>query len=83
MSAVVDAIRYCIRPAHLRWTLRVALVMGVVYTAVNQADIIVRGHSDVLTWIKVPLNFVTPFLVANVGLLGARQRAGGDARRGD
>jgi hypothetical protein len=71
-----DAILFCLRREHVRWTLRVALVMGVVYTAVNQADVIVRGDGDVLLLVvKVPLNFLAPFVVANIGLLGSRRRA--------
>jgi hypothetical protein len=77
MRDLLAAVRYCLHPAHLRWTLRIAFVMGVVYTAVNQADIIARGEADALIWVKVPLNFLAPFVVANMGLLGARARAAG------
>jgi hypothetical protein len=56
--------------------------MGVVYTAVNQADVIAKGDADALLWMKVPLNFLAPFVVANVGLLGSRRRTPDDLSSG-
>src|SRR4030088_2986717 len=68
MRSLLSAVRYCVQPRYLHWTLRIALVMGVVYTVVNQADVIARGKADALVWVKIPLNFLAPFIVANVGL---------------
>jgi hypothetical protein len=70
------AIAYCRRPEHLRRTLRIALVVGIVLTAINQLDVIVRGDATAVTWIKCGLNFVVPFIVSNLGLLGGRRAAG-------
>jgi len=70
--AVRDALAYCRRPAHLRRTVRIALVVGLVLTAINQLDVILGGAATTATWIKCALNFVVPFVVSNLGLLSAR-----------
>ena len=51
--------------------------MGLLYTAVNQADVIVAGDATTALALKIPLNFIAPFVVANVGLLGARAKGSG------
>jgi hypothetical protein len=73
----MNALRYCLRPQHLYWTVRIALIMGIVYTAVNQGDVILGGHADATLYFKVPMNFLAPFVVANIGLLGSRSRTPG------
>lgn len=70
---MADAVRYCTRPAHLRRTVRIALVVGVVLTAINQLDVIVAGDATTATWVKCALNFVVPFVVSNLGLLSGRR----------
>jgi hypothetical protein len=69
------AIAYCLRRDHLRRTLRIALVVGIVLTSINQLDVIVRGDATTVTWIKCGLNFVVPFIVSNLGLLSGRRSA--------
>jgi hypothetical protein len=68
------AVRYCARREHLRRTLVIALVVGLVLTAVNQLDVIVSGDATTLTWIKSATNFLVPFVVSNLGLLSGRGR---------
>jgi hypothetical protein len=67
-----EALRYCLQRPHLRRTLRIALVVGVVLTAINQLDVIARGDATTTTWIKCGLNFLVPFVVSNLGLLSGR-----------
>ena len=66
------AIAYCRRPEHLRRTARIALIVGIVLTTINQLDVIVGGDATAATWIKCGLNFVVPFVVSNLGLLSGR-----------
>jgi hypothetical protein len=66
------ALAYCRRREHLRRTLRIALVVGIVLTAINQLDVILRGDATLATWIKCGLNFAVPFVVSNLGLLSGR-----------
>ena len=70
------ALAYCRRPEHLRRTLRIALVVGIVLTAINQLDVIVRGDATPATWVKCGMNFVVPFVVSNLGLLSGRRSPG-------
>jgi hypothetical protein len=67
------AVAYCRQPHHLRRTLRIALVVGIVLTIINQLDVILGGDATTATWIKCGLNFVVPFVVSNLGLLSGRR----------
>jgi hypothetical protein len=44
------ALRYCGRRQHLRRPRRIALVVGIVLTAINQLDVILRGDAVALTY---------------------------------
>ena len=68
-----EALRICLRREHLRRTVRIALLVGVVLTLINQADVIVGGDATEATWIKSGLNFVVPFVVSNLGLLAGKR----------
>jgi hypothetical protein len=59
--------------AHLRRTGIVALIVGVWLTAFNQSDAPLAGQWTLRLAIKIALNVLTPFVVANFGLL-SRQR---------
>lgn len=74
VKLIVEASRYCARPAHLRRTLLIALVVGTVLTAINQLDVIVRGDATTVTAVKCGLNYLVPFVVSNLGLLTGRRR---------
>lgn len=66
---------YCRRPHHLRRTTRVALVVGVILTLINQSGaLLADGGPSAVTLIRCALNFVVPFVVSNVGLLSGRPR---------
>lgn len=66
------ALAYCARPEHLRRTVRIAIVVGLLLTVINQLDVILRGDATAATWVKCGLNFVVPFVVSNLGLLSGR-----------
>jgi hypothetical protein len=59
-------------PSNLRRTVRIALVVGVILTLINQSGVLFSGEATTLTWIRCGLNFVVPFLVSNAGLLSGR-----------
>jgi hypothetical protein len=67
-----EAVRYCLQRRHLRRTARIALVVGIVLTAINQLDVILRGDATTTTWVKCGLNFLVPLVVSNLGLLSGR-----------
>ena len=72
---IAVAVRYCCRPHHLRRTLTIAVVVGVILTAINQLDVILGGEATAVTAVKAGMNFVVPFIVSNVGLLSGRSSA--------
>ncbi len=53
--------------------MKIAFVVGVVLTAINQGGVIAAGQATTLTWVRCGLNFVVPFLVSNAGLLSGRR----------
>jgi hypothetical protein len=69
-----DALDICLRPEHLRRTLTIALVVGTLLTAINQADVIARGDGTATTLAKAVLNYIVPFVVSNLGLLAGGPR---------
>lgn len=63
-----------LRPAHLKRTLLTALLVGSWLTFFNLGDALV---ANALTWplaLKIALNYTTPFVVANIGLLSRAPR---------
>jgi len=65
----LDAISQCLKPPILGRSIRVALVIGAVLTAINQGDAIWVGDWPAI-W-KIALTFLGPFLVASYGAYGA------------
>ena len=56
---------------------RVALVVGTLLSLVNQGSAISGGHAGLATWVRVAVNFATPFVVASIGFLsGSRVERG-------
>lgn len=78
-AMVAECIGYCAQRRHLRRTIRIALIVGVVLTLINQADVVLRGDGTAATVVKAGLNFVVPFIVSNLGLLAGRGPAGTSA----
>jgi hypothetical protein len=70
------ALAYCRRREHLRKTIPIALVVGIVLTSINQLDVILSGDAAAGTGVKCGMNFVVPFIVSNLGLLRGRARRG-------
>jgi LytS/YehU family sensor histidine kinase len=71
-EAVNGAVHYCFQRRNLRRTIRIAIVVGIVLTLINQGSIIASGHTTTATWVRCVLNFIVPFVVSNAGLLSAR-----------
>lgn len=65
----VAALKSAIQPTHLRRTCTVALIVGTWLTLFNQGGVIWAGEVGPGLWVKVALNYLTPFVVANLGLL--------------
>ena len=75
-----ETVRYyrdvCLHPQHLRRTLTITLLVGTWLTAYNQGSVLLStGVTPPLAG-RVLLNYLTPFLVANWGLVS--READGD-----
>lgn len=69
---IKHALNICCRWDHLRATGGVALLVGSWLTLVNQADVIAAQGIDAIIVIKIVINYLTPFVVSNIGLLARR-----------
>jgi hypothetical protein len=56
---------------HLVRTIRIALVVGTILFAINQLDVVLRGHATTVLWFKIGLTYLVPFCVSNLGILVA------------
>lgn len=69
MSDLKRHLKAIVYPAHLRRTGATALIVGTWLTVLNQGDVFWTGELYGWLWVKVALNYLTPFAVANLGLL--------------
>lgn len=60
-----------LRGSTVRSATPIALVVGTILSAINQADIIAVGQADVGTWLRVAADYAVPFLVSSLGYLSA------------
>lgn len=67
--SIPGALRICCRPDHLRKTGSIALLVGTWITFVNQADAIIDHGITAGVLFKLAMNYLTPFVVSNLGLL--------------
>ena len=72
---IAEALQVCCRWPHLKATGGIALVVGTWLTIVNQADVLMTQGLSGRLLLKTALNYLTPFVVSNLGLL-ARKRDG-------
>jgi len=66
-----EAARLFVRGATVRTASSIALVVGTWLSVMNQWGQIAHGHPP---WVKLVLNYATPFTVASLGFLAARRR---------
>ena len=57
------------RGATVRVAGGVALVVGTILSVVNQGSVVLGGEASWLTWLRVGVNYLTPFVVASIGYL--------------
>ena len=69
---LLRALKVCCRWNHLKATGGIALLVGTWLTFVNQADVIAAQGLDSALLVKIALNYLTPFVVSNLGLLSRR-----------
>jgi hypothetical protein len=66
---VREVLESVLAASHLRRTALIALLVGTWLTAFNQGDVLMAGGWNATLALKLVLNYLTPFVVANLGLL--------------
>jgi hypothetical protein len=66
--------RVVLTPVHLKRTLLIAFVVGSWLNLFNHGDELLRGAISAPLAIKLALNYITPFIVSNFGLLAHQRR---------
>ena len=66
-----EALGLFLRGATLPTASRIALVVGTWLSLMNQGRLILHGQAP---WVRIALNYATPFVVASLGYLAARRR---------
>lgn len=69
-----EALGVCSHPAHLRRTIRIAIVVGTILFVINQLQVVLDGKATAGTWLRVTLTYLVPFCVSNYGVLVATRR---------
>ena len=64
-------------PANVKRSLTIALVIGTLFVAMNQLELILSGHATFVVWLKAGLTYLTPLCVSNLGMLSATYRRAG------
>jgi hypothetical protein len=72
-----EAVGLVLRGRTARTAGPIAAIVGSVLSVVNQGDVIVGGQAGVVTWVRVVVNYLVPFVVASVAYLSACRRRGG------
>jgi hypothetical protein len=70
----IEAVGLVLRGRTARVAVPVAAVVGTVISVVNQADVLIGGHASGITWVRIAVNYVVPYLVASVAYLSACRR---------
>lgn len=84
VAALRRSLKECCRPRHLLRTSVIALLVGTWLTLFNQADVLWTDPVNAVVLVKVLLNYLTPFVVANLGLLSSERSSepGGETLSG-
>jgi hypothetical protein len=76
MSVLERRLKAILYPAHLQRTGSIALIAGTWLTLFSQGGALWTGELDGWPWVKIFLNYLTPFVVANFGLLSRKSKEG-------
>ena len=66
-----DAAQLFLRGATFPTAVRISVVVGTWLSLMNQGELVLDGRPP---WVKLVLNYLTPFVVASLGYLAARRR---------
>lgn len=73
-----EYVKICLEWRHLKRTGLITVVVGTWLTLFNQGDVLILGDVGMLMFGKIFLNYLTPFVVSNAGLLSRESDSGPD-----
>ena len=68
-STRIDGCRLILRGVTFNTCARVALLVGTILSVVNQGAVIADGDATPMTWARVAVNYLIPFLVSSFGYI--------------
>lgn len=73
-TEIPGALAYAARPAVLRRSISIALIVGAVLSAANQGGLILRGPWTMGLFAKIVFNCLVPLIVSSVSAAANRER---------
>lgn len=73
LTLLKTSARVVFTPVHLKRTLLIAFLIGSWLNLYNHGDELLRGGVSLALAAKLFLNYLTPFVVSNMGLLARRR----------
>jgi hypothetical protein len=76
MISITDiqrAVATCLQGEHLLRTISIALAVGTWLTLFNQVDVLLTENVGMIMGTKIAVNYLTPFIVSNLGVLSRHQ----------
>lgn len=70
-TTIWQAMRLIAVGATARVALKVALIVGAILSAANQGVALVNGTATWVTWTRVLVNFLVPYIVSSIGYLAS------------
>jgi C4-dicarboxylate transporter len=67
----IEAVSLVARGRTARVAVPVAAVVGTIVSLVNQGDVVLAGQASGITWVRVAINYLVPYIVASVAYLSA------------
>ncbi|MDX6770160.1 MAG: hypothetical protein SF051_11560 [Elusimicrobiota bacterium] len=71
---ILGTLAYAARPAVLRRSVSIALLVGAVLSAANQGGLLLRGPWTWGLYAKIAFNFLVPFIVSSVSAAANREK---------
>jgi hypothetical protein len=71
-----EAVDVCLFPPNRKRIAAIAVVVGSLLVAINQAGTLASGHVDWVVWIRVALDYLIPTCVSTMGVLAGSRRSG-------
>jgi len=77
-----EAVDVCLYPPNRRRVAVIAVAVGSLLVAINQAGALASGHVGWIVWVRVALDYLIPACVSTMGVLAGSRRKGTASQQG-